>query len=349
MGDILKINGTDFCNDTTNINAVTVLHTLNVDAIPKNCEPTDCYTCGPLLFGYASDEKDDCSWACSAECSTYYSKDYGTAWDGKPTGCTECNLQIGVPLYSDTLCTAVSDGYYSPKNCEVDCERCYTVVGGIITAIGACPDRCDPCDGGVQLAFSESSCADACENTECVLYYSDGNCLICPLIVGDYLWTDTACTIAPEGYYSPKQCEGSETCDYCYTVDGTGKIASVTSCGGVEPTCREVLMTIIPQEDCKGACEDTSCVTRYTNRKAGELIQAGDYIYDNSDCTCEGDSFWESSQGYWQVWFFDCNTSPISPYYNQCVYKAGESCEITAVEDCSKVLDDDDDGPVDMA
>ena len=349
MGDILTINGTNFCNNTTNVNGVTPLHTLNVDAIPKNCEPVECYPCGTLEFAFAEADMGDCSFACSGECGFYYTKDYGQATTGVSTGCTECSLQIGVPLYQDTACTPVKDGYYSPKNCDVDCERCYTVTGGLISAIGTCPESCKPCGKTVSLSYNADSCVDACANTNCKSFYTDGNCLICPLIVGNYLYLDEDCTPVAAGYYSPKQCT-EDPCEYCYTVDATGKITAIVTCGGIEPTCRQVLMTIIAQEDCKGACEDSSCVTRYTNRAEGELIQPGDFIYDNSECLCEGDSFWESSEGFWQVWYYECNTSPIAPYYNQCIYKRAESCEVESVEDCSKVTGPGDiDGPAEAS
>ena len=341
MGDILTINGTDFCNNTLNVNAVTVPNTLNVDSIPKNCEPSECYPCGPLQFAL---HDTDCEDACVGPCDFYWSKDYGTATSGKATGCTECNLQIGVPIYSDSSCTPVANGKYSPNNC-VECDRCYTVVGGIITNIDTCPDTCDPCVGGVQLAYAEDTCDNACDGDSCLLYYSDGDCAVCPLLVGDYLWTDTACTIAPAGFYSSKPCEGAGLpCEYCYTVDGTGKIIIVSACDGAS-TCREVLMTVIPQEDCKGACDDLSCTTRYTNRPAGQLIQAGDYIYDNSDCVCDPGSTWAGPEGFYKVWYNDCGTSPVSPYYNQCVYKGYETCEISVVASC----DDADGPPVDEA
>ena len=333
MGDILKINGTDFCNNTTNVNGVTLLHTLNVDSIAKDCESPECYTCGPLQFAFSFKDAGDCSLACSGECGYYYSKDYGTAYDGKPTGCTECNLQLGVPIYQDVLCTPAPDGYYSPKNCDVDCERCYTLTGGIISNIGTCPDNCETCSTTVSLTYSEVNCTDACDKDSCKAYHTNGNCLICPLIVGDYLYNNDDCEPVNAGFYSPQNCE--EDCNYCYTVDATGKITSVSSCGSVTPECRPVNMTIIPQEDCKGACEDTSCVVRYTDRKVGELIQAGDKIYDNPSCTCPGDSFWESSTGFWQVWYSECAESPASPYYNQCIYKAGESCTVQSVEKCN--------------
>jgi hypothetical protein len=327
VGDILTINGTNFCNNTLNVNAVTVPNTLNVDSIPKNCDPSGCYPCGPLQF---AQHDMTCHEACSGSCSFYYSKDYGLANGGPATGCTECSLHLGDPIYTDILCTPVGNGYYSSNNCSVDCERCYTVVGGIITNIDTCPTICDPCDG-VELTYSIDTCETACDSTVCEVYYSDGDCYICPLIVGDYLWTDTACSLAPAGFYSPNNCDGG--CSYCYEVDGTGKIITVTTC---EPpaTCREVLMTIIPQEDCDAACQDLSCTTRYTNRPAGQLIQAGDYIYDNSDCVCDPGSTWAAPEGFYKVWFSTCGDSPISPYYNQCVYKGYETCEISAEETC---------------
>ena len=334
MGDILTINGVNFCNSTVNVNSVTVANTLNIDSIVKDCGGGGCYPCGPLQFSVSvSLSEGSCDEACVGECAFYYTKDYGTAYDGKPTGCTECSLGVGVPLYSDTMCTPVIDGYYSPNNCGVDCNKCYIVMGGLIVAVKTCATSCNPCDNGVMLSFNESSCELACEETFCRRYWSDGNCDLCPLIVGDYLYTTQLCAVPLAGYYSNKRCIEDEDCEICYEVDVTGKIVAVTSCEPVVSTCRPLNMTIIAQETCGEACNDMSCITRWTDRPVGQLVQAGDYIYDNNSCTCPDDS-WSSSDGFWQVWGLACAESPIPPYYNQCVYIPGESCQIGQVQSC---------------
>lgn len=333
MANIINyINGVNFCNNALTVNNVVQSNVLNVDSINQNCEGEQCYTCGPLQFSYSNSDSD-CATACLGECGNYYSKDYGTAYDGKPTGCTECNLQIGVPIYTDTACNRAANGFYSPKNCSVECNRCYTVVGGIITAINTCPESCTPCDNGVMLAFNESSCELACEEDFCRRYWSDGDCDLCPLIVGDYLYTTVSCGVPLAGYYSNNRCIEDEDCEVCYQVDVTGKIVAVTSCEPAVRTCREINMTIIPQETCNQACKDNSCITRWTDRPLGQLVQAGDNIYDNSECECR-ESFWSSIDGFFQVWGSGCAQSPIPPLYNQCAYKAKDSCEIIQVSSC---------------
>ena len=343
MGDILTINGVNFCNNTVNVNSVTQVNTLTIDSVPTNCEDPGCYPCGPLQFAYSGPlAVASCTEACVGDCVFYYTKDYGLAGGGVSTGCTECGLVQGVPLYDDTICTPVKDGYYSPNNCSVDCDRCYLVMGGIIVGISVCEPICEPCDNGVMLTYSAEDCPVACSKDTCVKYYSDGNCDLCPLIVGDYLYSENiTCTPVPAGYYSTNNCASTpSSCDVCYHVDAAGQITTVTNCDPIVSECREVLMTIIGQETCGNACKDESCVTRWTNRPTGQLVQAGDYIYDNSDCTCPDDS-WASSEGFWQVWGAGCNQSPIPPYYNQCVYIPIDSCQITQVASCA-------DGPVDV-
>jgi len=337
MSDVLTINGVNFCNNTVNVNSITIGNTNTVDSITTNCESGGCFPCGPLQFGYSGPlAVGSCAQACVAECAFYYTKDYGTAYDGKPTGCTECSLVVGVPLYDDTICTPVKDGYYSPANCRVDCERCYLVMGGIIVNISTCEPTCEPCDNGVLLTYNEVSCPVACDDDNCVRYWSDGNCDLCPLIVGDYLYyNNTDCDVVAAGYYSTNNCKHvPEDCEVCYHVDNTGQIVTITSCNPIISECREVLMTIIAQETCGNACNDSSCITRYTDRPAGQQVQAGDSIYDNADCTCPMDS-WSSFEGFWQVWGTGCDQSPIPPYYNQCVYIPKDSCKISQVMSCT--------------
>ena len=331
---IQTINGVNFCNNAQIVNSVTQSHILNVDSILQNCEGEGCYTCGPLKFSFSSKaDGGDCAAACVGGCDTYYSKDYGTAFNGKPTGCTECSLQLGTPIYTNTECSTAPDGFYSPKNCSVDCDRCYTLLGGIIVAINTCVETCNPCEKGVPLAFAET-CDAACNEESCPIYFSDGNCAICPLLVGDTLWTDEICTKAQKGFYSTNKCKNLEDCLVCYEVDNLGKIIAVTNCGEPVETCRPINMTIIPHETCDDACRDMSCITRFTSRPAGEQMQSGDFIYDNPECDCFPDSQWTMEQGFWQTWFSGCAQSPIQPNYNQCVYLAQGTCRVSSVNSC---------------
>ena len=131
MADIFNINNVAFCASATSVNTVTQANTYSVDDVIKDCVTRPCYTCGPI---YLCSVQDNCPAACLAECIAYYTI-------VPPSRCNGCDLIVGDPLYTDTLCTPAADGYYSAKPCASageHCENCYQVSAGIIIAITAC-------------------------------------------------------------------------------------------------------------------------------------------------------------------------------------------------------------------
>jgi len=147
-----------------------------------------------------------------------------------------------------------------------------------ILNIDSITKNCCTANGPISIAGPEDSCALACADEDCGNFYTDGTSGTCPLVNGDYLYTDTSCTLATSGYYSPKNCEGG--CDYCYSVNGSGVI-TVTECPS---ECRTILLASSP-ESCGNACLER-CATFYTDAPAGTAPTIGKAIYPTSECSC---------------------------------------------------------------
>ena len=84
------------------------------------------------------------------------------------------------------------------------------------------------------------------------------------------------------------------------------------------------------------ACDDTSCVDRWTKVPVGQLIQTGDLIYEDSACVCAVAGTWYNSNGYYKVWYDDCGVTPPAPYYDQIIYKPTVvGCKVVGLGPCS--------------
>lgn len=183
-----------------------------------------------------------------------------------------------------------------------------------ILNIDSITKNCCTANGPISIAGPEDSCALACADEDCGNFYTDGTSGTCPLVNGDILYSDASCTLATSGYYSPTNCVGS--CDYCYSVNGSGVI-TVTECPS---TCNEILLSR-STESCTVACGG-ECTTYYTN--ASGVPTAGDYIYQTSECSCEGEQ-------------------PAFTYYsNKCGERSGTcftvngSCQIGPIAGCGR-------------
>ena len=215
MPDINTINGLVLC-DETNVNGVTIANITNIDGITKSCET--CTANGPLSLGPGA----TCALACAeTHCGNYYT-------DGNPGICPLVN---GDHLYSDTECSCVEPGYYSPKQCDgfkSVCDYCYFV------GAGDCTITVSECPGGgcniIDFVYSDRDCRTACGGGECTSYYINTD-VACPLSLGTSIYTNEDCSeCAASGYYSSNVCDPG--CAVCYTFSADEcKITRVTSCG----------------------------------------------------------------------------------------------------------------------
>lgn len=207
MPDINQINGLVLC-DEISVNGVTIANIKNIDNITKNC----CVANGPVSI---SVPQDNCTLACASEdCNNYYtSGTHGT-----------CPLVNGDYLYTDANCTLAQNGYYSPKNCNGGCGKCYSVSSGVIT-VSDCPAP-EPTCSAINLSYN--SRGSACVGRSCSTYYTDGT--VGSLTTGDHIYTDSECgECAASGNYSDRPCRGEQGQNY--VVGESCVITAVQNCG----------------------------------------------------------------------------------------------------------------------
>jgi len=209
MPDINTINGLVLC-DETNVNGVTIANITNIDGITKSC----CVANGPITL---TRSESSCAVACEAEeCFEYYT-------DGN---IATCPLVDGDHLWNNSACNCAPAGWYSPKNCEEDCDYCYTVDESCVITVTECePGPAAGCNA-LPMAYNAEACDEICAGGECTTYYVN-NTLACPLTAGfaTAIYTDNQCTeCAPAGFYTPKPCDG---CSWCYKVYNAGGICLV--------------------------------------------------------------------------------------------------------------------------
>ena len=160
------------------------------------------------------------------------------------------------------------------------------------------------------------NCTDACADEDCRNYYSDGATDSCPLVNGDYLYTNTSCALASDGYYSPKNCE--DGCDYCYSV--SSGVITVTSCPGA--ACNLIALKYVSGKfSCRDACGAEECSAYYINADVECPLSTGTAIYTDSDCeTCAPDGYY-SAEG-------------CEPHCSYCYTFSNRECVITSVDRC---------------
>ena len=105
---------------------------------------------------------------------------------------------------------------------------------------------------------------------------------------------------------------------YCTKIDSLNLIgkASITSIDFFDTSCESCNERDLSPSDisCGRACI-APCVTFYTNVDSGTALQVGDFIYENSECSCE--------------------TTPENTYYaDKCGGRSGQ-CYTIDPEDCS--------------
>ena len=202
------LDGKDICDDILNINGVTVA---NIKGISGKDKKSCCTANGPIVV---SAVQDSCALACASEdCGNFYTD--GTSGT--------CPLVNGDYLYTDTSCTLASNGYYSPKNCNGGCSKCYTVSSGIIT-VSDCPAP-EPTCSAINLAYD--SRGTACNGRSCATYYTDGT--VGSLTTGDHIYADSGCEeCASRGDYSDRPCRGAQGANF--VVDASCTITAVQNC-----------------------------------------------------------------------------------------------------------------------
>jgi hypothetical protein len=203
-----KVDNLDICTAIVNINGVAAA---NIKAMNVWDKKTCCTANGPVSI---SVPQDNCTLACASEdCTNYYtSGTHGT-----------CPLVNGDYLYTDANCTLAQNGYYSPKNCNGGCGKCYSVSSGVIT-VSDCPS--EPTCTKITLAYDASR--SACFGRTCKSYYTDGT--IGSLTTGDHIYTDSGCEeCAASGNYSDRPCKGAQGQNY--VVGESCVIIAVLNCG----------------------------------------------------------------------------------------------------------------------
>ena len=194
---------------------------------------------------------------------------------------------------------------------------------------------CSFCTTKLSLSYSASDCIYAC-NGSCDTYYTNGDCLVCPLLIGDEIYTDTICTLAPTGYYSPDKCIAD--CDYCYTVVN-GIITNIDSCtpqlscqavdlywGADDAPCESG--TNCGSIDCD-VCKFTNHLFAYTNNGNPSQLSVGDKLFKFNNCYCDG-TLGTTNNLPGGVYRYNYNGNPSQP---RCVDVDGK-CTIVSINGC---------------
>jgi len=158
-----------------------------------------------------------------------------------------------------------------------------TNVNGVTIAnianIDGITKNCCTANGPILVSAVQDSCALACASEDCGEFYSNGTTGTCPLVNGDYLYTNTSCALASDGYYSPKNCSGG--CSKCYTV--SSGVITVSDCPSA---CNAIqLKYATTRQRCSDACGAEECTTYYVNQTVACPLSVGTAIYTNSDCS----------------------------------------------------------------
>ena len=185
-----------------------------------------------------------------------------------------------------------------------------------ITNIDGITKNCCTANGPFKLSQEpQDNCTEACAYETCKEYYSDGATDHCPLVNGDYLYTDTSCTLASNGYYSPKNCEGG--CEYCYSV--SSGVITVTACPS---SCNAIQFKYATtRQRCSDACSGEECGTYYINADIACPLSTGTAIYTDEGCSeCAPDGYY--------------SPNGCEPDCRQCYTFNNRTCAITRVDRC---------------
>jgi len=194
---------------------------------------------------------------------------------------------------------------------------------------------CSVCSSKVRLSYDIDDCVSACNDTNCGSFYTDGNCLVCPLVTGDYLYLDSRCTSVADGYYSPNKCMGG--CNHCYEVVGN-VIMSVSNCtpsvgcdlvdlyqGGDGKPCE-------PGTNCGAGscdvCKFTNHLFAYTNNGTPSQLSVNDKLFKFGTCNCHpSDAANNLPPG---IYRHNHNGNPLSP---RCI-EVNSNCTIVNIGNC---------------
>ena len=156
-----------------------------------------------------------------------------------------------------------------------------------ITNIDGITKNCCTANGPFKVSAVQDNCTAACAAEDCPDYYTDGESGTCPLVNGDYLYTDASCTLASDGYYSPKNCEGG--CSYCYTV--SSGVITVTACPS---SCNSIqLKYATTRQRCSDACRAEECGTYYISGSVECPLPVPTAIYTDESCSeCAPDGYY---------------------------------------------------------
>jgi hypothetical protein len=208
------------------------------EADDKTC-CAECEVKSAIELAYSD---TSCSLACDGTCEYYFTDVVSPL---------PCPLSIGDHLYTDTSCTPVERGYYSPNNCDTACEYCYEVgSNGEIIAVTLCDEeKCNIVviytDGDGFPCPTIGGCDDVCkvcDFTAPYLPYTDAPGSPPILQVGHHLYalSDCACEtwagggpIVLPGLY--KWRDATTGYDYCIELGEFCKIQKKTACSGIGP------------------------------------------------------------------------------------------------------------------
>ena len=193
-----------------------------------------------------------------------------------------------------------------------------TNVNGVTIAnianIDGITKNCCTANGPILVSAVQDSCALACASEDCGEFYSNGTTGTCPLVNGDYLYTNTSCALASDGYYSPKNCSGG--CSKCYTV--SSGVITVSDCPS---SCNAIQFKYAnTRQRCSDACSGEECGTYYISESV-ECPLSAIAIYTDEGCSeCAPDGYY--------------SPNGCEPDCRQCYTFSNRDCKITRVTRC---------------
>ena len=186
--------------------------------------------------------------------------------------------------------------------------------------------------GPIYLGYSSDSCPVACA-ASCTAYYTivpPSRCDGCDLLIGDPVYSNINCDPAADGFYSANSCDSSGgLCENCYQVSG-GVIIALTQCNSgdctlIKTSSEPVGLCGVDSSLSAGACNEISCINRYTDGTPGSLVP-GNHLYSDSGCLCDP----ATGPGFYKAYAGDCDSIA------QCV-EVEETCYIRAVQPCRDI------------
>ena len=273
------------CECTFDCNCVAITGSSGAYTSMTQCLQDDKTCCAECEVNSVIDlafDPDDCVSACDGTCDYYYTDVVSPL---------PCPLSLGDHLYTDTSCTPVDRGFYSPKNCDSACKYCYEVglAGEIINVT-----LCERGECNVVTLYADADglpcpTGNNCDDVDCEVCklhtsffpYTDATGAPPNLLVGDHIYALSDCVcetwmgggaIVTPGLY--RWIDGVD--NWCIEVGSFCEITKKTLCDGIGPD--EPVETVEPAED----------DGEHGPRKEGEVEWVHDkdtdtYYYDDND------------------------------------------------------------------